>query len=153
MKLQSMWHDMKAKTLRPLALAGAAVAIMAASPFMAQAYDGGPGMAPPSHADRQLQQTYMKVGFSHRLQAMVADGKITKDQALKLQRLMDKEQDRQRRDHRRFVESLPEKTGISEDTLKELFAPPQRPNRDRDDDRYDAPRYGARHGHGDRYDD
>lgn len=120
--------DMK-KTLRPLALVGAAFAIMAASPYtLAHAYDGRPGPR-PAYGDQQLRQTYQKVGFSHRLQAMVADGKITKDQALRLQKLMAKEEDRQQRSHRRFVESLPEKTGISEDTLRELFAPPRNDRR------------------------
>lgn len=123
------------KTCMPLALAGAAFAIMAASPVaVSHAYDAETGATrrPPQRVEQwnDLGQVAMKVRFSHRLQAMVADGKITKDQAFKLQNELDRFHERQQKDRQRFMDKLPEKTGISEDTLQELFAPPQRAPRD-----------------------
>lgn len=145
MKVQSMWQQLKRKTIRPIALAGAAVAIMAASPYaMAEAHDGGPGMTPQRLEQRQGQMIQRKMDFSRRLQAMVADGRVSRDQALKLQNLLSRHQKKQQenaREQRRFMESLPDKTGISEDTLRELFAPPQYPDGPRHRDRYDGHRY------------
>lgn len=146
MNNQSMWRQLKLKTIRPIALAGAAVAIMAASPYaLAQAYDGGPGMPPPQRLEqRQGHMIQQKMDFSRRLQAMVADGRVTRDQALKLQNLLRRQQKRQQenaREQRRFMESLPDKTGISADTLRELLMPPQRPDGPRHHDRYDGQRY------------
>lgn len=119
-----------------MALAGAAFAIMAASPAaVSEAYDN----RPPQHMEQMMPPAgSAKLGFSHRLQAMVADGKITKDQAFKLQHELDKFHQKQQKDREHFMEKLPDKTGISESTLKEIMTPPH-PMRaeQRHDERHD----------------
>lgn len=93
----------------------------------ASAADMRPGPPPPPHrigmAGPGFHGTF---DFSHRVQAMVRDGKITQDQAFKLYDEMDRFERRGHRDHKRFMRSLPDKTGISDATLKELFAPPKK---------------------------
>ncbi len=116
------------KNMHALSISGAAFAIIAASPVaVSHAYDAETGATrrPPQRVEQRsdLGQVAMKVRFSHHLQAMVADGKITKDQAFKLQNELDRFHERQQKDRQRFMDRLPEKTGISEDTLQELFAP------------------------------
>lgn len=140
------------KTGVPLVLSGAAFAIMAASPVaVTHAYDAETGATrrPPQRLEQQqgLGMVQQKVRFSHRLQDMVGSGKITKDQALKLQRELERFHERQQRNRERFIQNLPEKTGIAEDTLKELFQPPRKGPQDT----YERPRH--RDWHDDRDDD
>lgn len=122
------------KKLASFALVGAAAAVMTVMPnSQASAADMRPGPPPPPHrigmAGPGFHGTF---DFSHRVQAMVRDGKITQDQAFKLYDEMERFERKGQRDHRRFMHKLPERTGISEDTLKELFAPPQRGQKFRD---------------------
>lgn len=116
------------KKLASFALVGATAAVMTVMPnSQASAADMRPGPPPPPHrigmAGPGFHSTF---DFSHRVQAMVRDGKITQDQAFKLYDEMKRFERKGQRDHRRFMHKLPERTGISEDTLKELFAPPKR---------------------------
>ncbi len=142
-------HSVFHKKMTMAVLAGAAVFLFSAVPFsMASAADcrGGhaappPPPPPPHHMqapgpDWRGESTF---AFSHRVQDMVRDGKITLDQAMKLNGEMKKFKRHPGRDHRRLMQSLPDTTGISEDTLKELFAPPQPPQKKRHSNRPDGP--------------
>lgn len=143
------------KKLMSASVIGAAAAFMAVAPYMtasaADMNDRRPGPPPPPfRAEEPGPGPAMMgpgpivkgFGFSHRVQAMVRDGKITAEQAMKLNRELDKYERRQAKAHKKFVRELPEKTGISEDTLKELFAPPKRPDRPDRPDRPKPPRHG-----------
>ena len=76
----------------------------------ASAADMRPGPPPPPHrigmAGPGFHGTF---DFSHRVQAMVRDGKITQDQAFKLYDEMKRFERKGQRDHRRFMHKLPER--------------------------------------------
>ncbi len=121
------------KKLVAASLVGAAAAIVAAVPYgMASAADAETGASmPPPRMERRMgpgpvvmQQP--KLAVSHRVQQMVRDGRITADQAFKLNEEIKRFQNKQRKEQRKFITSLPDKIGIDQDTLKEIFAPPQR---------------------------
>lgn len=115
------------KKLASFALVSAAAAVMTVMPnSQASAADMRPGPPPPHRIGMAGPGFHSTFDFSHRVQAMVRDGKITQDQAFKLYDEMKRFERKGQRDHRRFMHKLPERTGISEDTLKELFAPPKR---------------------------
>lgn len=121
------------KKLVAASLVGAAAAIVAAVPYgMASAADAETGASmPPPKMERRMGpgpavMPQQKLAVSHRVQQMVRDGRITSDQAFKLNEEMKRFQHKQRKEQRKFITSLPDKTGIDEDTLKEIFAPPQR---------------------------
>lgn len=114
------------KKIIALAFTGAAAMLITAVP---NAQVSAADIRPPRPA--AMQQAHY-LAYSHRLQDMVRDGKISEQQALKLNKAVKKFHAKQAQDRKRFMKSLPERTGISQDTLKELFAPP-RGHRDRDD--------------------
>lgn len=127
------WAIYVRKRILAVSLVGAAAAIMAAMPYgMASAADAetGPSVPPPRMERRMgpgpAVSPQAKLAFSHRVQQMVRDGKLTSDQALKLNKEMQRFQKKQRKERRQFMESLSDRTGIDQDTLKEIFAPPQR---------------------------
>lgn len=115
------------KKLASFALVGAAAAVMTVMPnSQASAADMRPGPPPPHRVGMTGPSFHGTFDFSHRVQDMVREGKITQDQAFKLYDEMDRFERRGHRDHKRFMRSLPDKTGISDATLKELFAPPKK---------------------------
>ncbi len=127
------WATYVRKRILAVSLVSAAAAIMAAMPYgIASAADAetGPSVPPPRMERRMgpgpAVMPQAKLAFSHRIQQMVRDGKLTSDQALKLNKEMQRFQKKQRKERRQFMESLPDKTGIDQDTLKEIFTPPQR---------------------------
>lgn len=117
------------KKMASLALAGVAAAFIAAAPSgMASAADMRNTPPPPP---QRIGAPGPALGhgtfaFSHRIQAMVRDGKITQEQAFKLNDAVKRFEKKQGKERRKFMKNLPEQTGISEDTLKELFAPPKK---------------------------
>lgn len=120
------------KKMVALSLVGAAAAIMAAVPYgMASAADAETGASmPPPRMERPMGpglavMPQQKLAVSHRVQQMVRDGRITSDQAFKLNEEMKRFQRRQHKERRKFIESLPDRTGIDQDTLKEIFMPPR----------------------------
>lgn len=78
-----------------------------------------------------------KLAVSHRVQQLVKDGKITSDQAMKLNEEMQRFQRKQQKERKKFMKSLPDKTGIDKDTLKEIFTSPQRNHKMRYQDKND----------------
>lgn len=125
------WNELLHKKMISAAVLGAVVCIASAPYTMVSAQDAE-AMLPMPPMEVQGPQPgfgpgHGKFAFSHRIQQMVRDGKITDDQATKLMDAMKKFHKRQMREHREFMDSLPDKTGISEDTLKEIFVRPQRP--------------------------
>lgn len=122
------------KKLVAASLVGAAAAIVAAVPYgMASAADAETGASmPPPRMERRMgpgpavMPQQKKLAVSHRVQQMVRDGRITSDQAFKLNEEIKRFQHKQHKERRKFITSLPDKTGIDRDTLKEIFAPPQR---------------------------
>lgn len=148
------------KKIMAMTFVGAAAAILVSVPFAdASAADVPP--APPAYTQQGSGPAMMppqgqgfhhpKMAFSHRIQDMVREGKITDQQALDLNKEMDKFEknkrkanekfhEAQRKEHQKFIDSLPSKTGISETTLKEIFTPPARPDNDRRDGHDRQPR-------------
>jgi polyhydroxyalkanoate synthesis regulator phasin len=112
-------------------LAGTAAAILMAAPFMpvsandsnnaqpsayTESADGGQHKAPINRHNF----------FNEKLTKMVNAGTITQDQADKLKAAMKEHKDQVKADHDAWMKSLPDKTGISEQTLKQIFAHPKR---------------------------
>lgn len=133
------------KKMVALSLVGAAAAIMAAVPYgMASAADAETGASmPPPKMERPMgpgpaMMPQQKLAFSHRVQQMVRDGRITSDQAFKLNDEMKRFQRRQHKERQKFIESLPDRTGIDQDTLKEIFMPPRHDGNMRHHDRTDC---------------
>lgn len=133
------------KKMVALSLVGAAAAIMAAVPYgIASAADAETGASmPPPKMERPMgpgpaMMPQQKLAFSHRVQQMVRDGRITSDQAFKLNDEMKRFQRRQHKERQKFIESLPDRTGIDQDTLKEIFMPPRHDGNMRHHDRTDC---------------
>ena len=133
------------KKMVTLSLVGAAAAIMAAVPYgIASAADAETGASmPPPKMERPMgpgpaMMPQQKLAFSHRVQQMVRDGRITSDQAFKLNDEMKRFQRRQHKERQKFIESLPDRTGIDQDTLKEIFMPPRHDGNMRHHDRTDC---------------
>lgn len=133
------------KKMVALSLVGAAAAIMAAVPYgIASAADAETGASmPPPTMERPMgpgpaMMPQQKLAFSHRVQQMVRDGRITSDQAFKLNDEMKRFQRRQHKERQKFIESLPDRTGIDQDTLKEIFMPPRHDGNMRHHDRTDC---------------
>lgn len=133
------------KKMVTLSLVGAAAAIMAAVPYgIASAADAETGASmPPPKMERPMgpgpaMMPQQKLAVSHRVQQMVRDGRITSDQAFKLNDEMKRFQRRQHKERQKFIESLPDRTGIDQDTLKEIFMPPRHDGNMRHHDRTDC---------------
>lgn len=112
-------------------LAGAAVLTFAVTPYMPVSANEG--------TTQEQTMTVSKDGNPHRLGAksnmfanrinqMVQDGKITSEQGTKLKNAMDEFRHKQENERKEFMKSLPDKTGISQDQLKEIFRGPNQHN-------------------------
>ena len=60
-----------------------------------------------------------------RIDQMVQQGKITSDQADKLKTALKDFQEKQHKERQQFLKSLPDKTGISEETLRDVLVQPR----------------------------
>lgn len=123
-------NGLKKKVLSGL-LAGTAAVMLMASPYMpVSAYDtttaqtqqaateeGAPG---PHDGHQKGPQQAM----TERIATMVKNGKITQDQADKLEVSMKAFHEKQGQEMKAWRDNLPNETGISQDTLKEIFKRP-----------------------------
>ena len=122
--------DMKkslSKKILASVLAGSAVLTFAVAPYM-------PVSANDDTTTQPKMETISKDGphrlgakntkFNERINQMVKNGKLTSEQATKLKNAMEEFKHQQQEARKDFMKSLPDKTGISQDTLKEIFRKP-----------------------------
>jgi polyhydroxyalkanoate synthesis regulator phasin len=123
-----MLHTWQRRTLAAV-LAGTAAVMIGVAPFaIAQAADTADAAAGAStrpKMTRQMPPMHPGIGQNARIDRMVQQGKITSEQADKLKKAIADFREKEAKDHQKFMKSLPDKTGISEATLREIMAPPR----------------------------
>lgn len=123
-----MLHTWQRRTLAAV-LAGTAAVMIGVAPFtIAQAADttdAAAGASTRPKMTRQMPPIHPGIGQNARIDRMVQQGKITSEQANKLKKAIADFREKEAKDHQRFMKSLPNKTGISEETLREIMAPPR----------------------------
>lgn len=123
-----MLHTWQRRTLAAV-LAGTAAVMIGVAPFaIAQAADTADAAAGAStrpKMTRQMPPMHPGIGQNARIDRMVEQGKITSEQANKLKKAIADFREKEAKDHQKFMKSLPDKTGISEATLREIMAPPR----------------------------
>ncbi|MCI1821265.1 MAG: hypothetical protein LKI76_08920 [Megasphaera sp.] len=109
-------------------LASAAVAIVMALPYISVSANNSVA-APMADTDRVSQGQY-RMGFDHcdslheRIATMVTEEKITQDQADKLENIIQEHTNQLIKKRDVWIQHLPDETGISEQTIKEIFSRP-----------------------------
>ena len=123
-----MLHTWQRRTLAAV-LAGTAAVMIGVAPFtIAQAADTtdvAAGASTRPKMTRQMPPIHPGIGQNARIDRMVQQGKITSEQANKLKKAIADFREKEAKDHQKFMKSLPNKTGISEETLREIMAPPR----------------------------
>lgn len=123
-----MLHTWQRRTLAAV-LAGTAAVMIGVAPFaIAQAADTADAAAGAStrpQMTRKMPPARPGTGQNARIDRMVQQGKITSEQADKLKKAIADFREKEAKDHQKFMKSLPDKTGISEATLREIMAPPR----------------------------
>ena len=123
-----MLHTWQRRTLAAV-LAGTAAVMIGVAPFtIAQAADttdAAAGASTRPKMIRQMPPIHPGIGQNARIDRMVQQGKITSEQANKLKKAIADFREKEAKDHQKFMKSLPNKTGISEETLREIMAPPR----------------------------
>lgn len=123
-----MLHTWQRRTLAAV-LAGTAAVMIGVAPFtIAQAADttdAAAGASTRPKMTRQMPPIHPGIGQNARIDRMVQQGKITSEQANKLKKAIADFREKEAKDHQKFMKSLPNKTGISEETLREIMAPPR----------------------------
>lgn len=123
-----MLHTWQRRTLAAV-LAGTAAVMIGVAPFtIAQAADttdAAAGASTRPKMTRQMPPIHPGIGQNARIDRMVQQGKITSEQANKLKKAITDFREKEAKDHQKFMKSLPNKTGISEETLREIMAPPR----------------------------
>jgi len=123
-----MLHTWQRRTLAAV-LAGTAAVMIGVVPFtIAQAADttdAAAGASTRPKMTRQMPPIHPGIGQNARIDRMVQQGKITSEQANKLKKAIADFREKEAKDHQKFMKSLPNKTGISEETLREIMAPPR----------------------------
>lgn len=121
-----MLHTWQRRTLAAV-LAGTAAVMIGVAPFtVAQAADttdAAAGASTRPQMIRQMPPIHPGIGQNARIDRMVQQGKITSEQADKLKKAIADFREKEAKDHQKFMKSLPDKTGISEETLREIMAP------------------------------
>ena len=87
--------------------------------------DAAAGASTRPKMTRQMPPIHPGIGQNARIDRMVQQGKITSEQANKLKKAIADFREKEAKDHQKFMKSLPNKTGISEETLREIMAPPR----------------------------
>lgn len=123
-----MLHTWQRRTLAAV-LAGTAAVMIGVAPFTiaqaADATDAAAGASTRPKMTRQMPPIHPGIGQNARIDRMVQQGKITSEQANKLKKAIADFREKEAKDHQKFMKSLPNKTGISEETLREIMAPPR----------------------------
>lgn len=123
-----MLHTWQRRTLAAV-LAGTAAVMIGVAPFtIAQAADttdAAAGASTRPKMIRQMPPIHPGIGQNARIDRMVQQGKITSEQADKLKKAIADFREKEAKDHQKFMKSLPDKTGISEEMLREIMAPPR----------------------------
>lgn len=123
-----MLHTWQRRTLAAV-LAGTAAVMIGVAPFtIAQAADttdAAAGASTRPKMTRQMPPIHPGIGQNACIDRMVQQGKITSEQANKLKKAIADFREKEAKDHQKFMKSLPNKTGISEETLREIMAPPR----------------------------
>ena len=126
--VMKMLHTWQRRTLAAV-LAGTAAVMIGVAPFtIAQAADttdAAAGASTRPKMTRQMPPIHPGIGQNARIDRMVQQGKITSEQANKLKKAIADFREKEAKDHQKFMKSLPNKTGISEETLREIMAPPR----------------------------
>ena len=87
--------------------------------------DAASGASTRPQMTRKMPPARPGTGQNARIDRMVQQGKITSEQADKLKKEIADFREKEAKDHQKFMKSLPDKTGISEATLREIMAPPR----------------------------
>ena len=123
-----MLHTWQRRTLAAV-LAGTAAVMIGVAPFtIAQAADttdAAAGASTRPKMTRQMPPIHPGIGQNARIDRMVQQGKITSEQANKLKKAIADFREKEAKDHQKFMKRLPNKTGISEETLREIMTPPR----------------------------
>lgn len=109
-------------------LAGTAVLTFAVASYMpASANDDTAQVKTEAVSNNRPHRLGAKMNpVNERVNQAVKDGKITSEQATKLKNAMDEFKQKQKAERKEFMKSLPDKTGISQATLKEIFKKPNK---------------------------
>lgn len=100
------------------------VSLSSVLPVEAADAAAGASMMPTQRQERSLEGR--KNPIDHKIDRFVQEGKLTQEQATKLKKECQDFQKKEQRNHQTFEKNLPSKTGIDENTLKELFKRPKR---------------------------
>lgn len=109
-------------------LASAAAAIVMSLPYISVSANNF--VASPMANTNRVSQGQHGIGFNHcdslheRITARVTEGKITQEQADKLENIIQEHTNQLIKEREVWIQHLPDKTGISEQTIKEIFARP-----------------------------
>ncbi len=120
-------HTNLTKKVLASVLAGAALLTFAVTPYMPVSANDGATQEKTeavAHDGHGFGHQRGDRGLDQRLEKMVNDGKITSDQATSLKKAMAAFHKKQAAEQKEFMDSLPDKTGISHDTLKNIFQRP-----------------------------
>lgn len=120
-----MLHTWQRRTLAAVLAGTAAVMIGVAPAQAADTTDAAAGASTRPKMTRQMPPIHPGIGQNARIDRMVQQGKITSEQANKLKKAIADFREKEAKDHQKFMKSLPNKTGISEETLREIMAPPR----------------------------
>ena len=123
----NMEKKLKQKIMAGL-LASAAAAIIMAVPYISVSANNS--VTGPMAGTDQVSQGQHRMGSNHcdsfheRITAMVTEGKITQEQADKLENVIQEHTNQLIKEREVWIQHLPDKTGISEQIIKEIFARP-----------------------------
>lgn len=119
-------HTMLRKKMAAITLVGASAAILIAAPYaFVSAEDTTTAVMPCDVAVQHMGPMHqgMRFDMDNRIHQYVTNGKITSEQADKLEKAMQEQFQKQQKNREDFIKNLPGKTGISESTLNEIMRP------------------------------
>ena len=125
MKKNIQIHELLRRKIAAITLAGAAAAILITAPYAFVSADDTTSASQNAGMTQQTSQMpHPQFNMENHIQQYVTSGKITSEQAAKLQKALQEQHQKNKTDHEKFMKELPDKTGISEDTLKEIMKRP-----------------------------
>jgi polyhydroxyalkanoate synthesis regulator phasin len=110
------------RKLAAITLTGAAAAMLIVAPYaFSFAADSSVPDSTTSASQQMRKMPPPQGNLKNRIQQYVNDGKITNEQADKLQAALKDQHNTEQKNHEKFMKNLPGKTGISENTLKDIL--------------------------------
>lgn len=125
MKKNMQIHQILRRKVAAITLAGAAAAILITAPYLFVSADDTASASKNAGTTQQTSQmSHPQGNMENHIQEYVTNGKITSEQAAKLQKALQEQHQKNKENHDKFMKELPDETGISEDTLKEIMKRP-----------------------------